>query len=309
MLEDFGGVNYFIIMEFGKIPSVENVNWTLPPDDPSSVAYLRGLNSQGPTQYFIGTPAWGPKEWIGKIYPEKTKPVDFLTYYARNFNTIELNTSHYRIPSAEQVEKWAQQVTPRFLFCPKLFQGISHSEQGMLDKKLLQEWFTFLKNLNAHRGPCFAQFPPHFDYSKKAQLFYFLQQWPDEYELALEFRHPSWFQDGKILPALTKYLQGRNIGLVITDVAGRRDVLHTSVSAPFTLLRLIGNNLHPSDRTRAKEWSERFNQWSQQGLQKVFFFVHEPDDINAPEMAQSVIQYLNEDCGADLEPLKWCVTT
>lgn len=296
-------------MEFGKLHSVDGVNWDLPSDDPLASVYLEKFKTSSSAKFYIGTPAWGHKEWIGKIYPEKTKASDFLSYYSRNFNTIELNTSHYRIPTAEQTQKWLAQVGTDFVFCPKLYQGISHSEQGMLDKKLLAEWFEFLKNLGTHRGPCFAQFPPHFDYSKKSLLFYFLQQWPDEFELALEFRHPSWFQNGCVLPALTKYLQSRGIGLVITDVAGRRDVLHVSISAPFTMLRFIGNDLHLSDRQRSQDWAVRLSSWSQQGLQKVFFLVHEPDDILAPEMAQIVIQQLNEEADAQLNPLQWCAAT
>jgi len=295
-------------MEFGKLSNIEGVDWSLPPVDTASIAFLKSLPQQNtPTKFFIGTPAWGHKEWVGKIYPPKTKAADFLHYYSRNFNTIEFNTTHYRIPVEEQVQKWIAQVPEGFLFCPKLYQGISHSNEGMLDKVLLREWFQFLEKLGAYRGPCFAQFPPHFDYSRKNILFHFLQQWPAEFDLALEFRHPSWFQDGQILPALTKYLQSRNIGLVITDVAGRRDLVHSSVSAGFVMLRFIGNNLHPTDAPRARVWSERIASWSQAGLREMFFFVHEPDDISAPEMANEVIRDLNEECGANLAPLNWIV--
>ena len=292
-------------MEFGKISNIENVPWALPEDVATSLQFLKTLNSTAATKYYIGTPAWGHKEWVGKIYPPKTKAADFLFHYSRNFNTIELNTTHYRIPTADQAMKWREQVPSEFRFCPKLNQDISHSETGMLNKLLLKEWFSFLEKMGGHLGPCFAQFPPHFDYSRKAVLFHFLQQWPEEFELALEFRHPSWFDNGKILPDLEKYLQGRRIGLVITDVAGRRDVLHTSLSSSFTMLRFIGNDLHASDFTRAQDWSQRLHQWSAHGLQRVFYFVHEPDDIKAPEMAQFVIRSLNEEAGADLEPLHW----
>lgn len=294
-------------MEFGKLENVDHVDWSLPPEDPLSLPYLQRLaNPDKITQFYIGTPAWGHKEWVGKIYPRGTKGADYLRYYAQNFNTIELNTSHYRIPTLEQTQKWIAQVGSDFLFCAKMLQDISHRETGMLNKDLKTRWFEFLQGLGKHRGPCFMQLPPHFDYSRKATLFHFLQNWPVEFELALEFRHPSWFVGGRVLPALTQYLQSRGIGLVITDVSGRRDVLHTSISAPFTMLRFIGNNLHPSDEPRARVWAERLNSWSQQGLQRVFYFVHQPEDTLAPEMTNSVIYYLNEEAGAGLDPLRWC---
>ncbi|MFS4459286.1 DUF72 domain-containing protein [Bdellovibrio sp. HCB2-146] len=296
-------------MEFGKLPSVDKVDWTLPPEDSQSLSYLQSLPKMERAQFYIGTPAWGHKEWVGKIYPPKTKAADYLAYYSQNFNTIELNTSHYRIPTSEQAEKWTSQVTDEFLFCPKLFQGISHSETGMLDKSLLKEWFRFLESLKDHRGPCFMQFPPHFDYSRKAVLFNFLQEWPAEFELSLEFRHPTWFQDRQILPALANYLRGKKIGSVILDVAGRRDLLHTSLTAPFTVLRFIGNDLHPSDEPRAENWSQRLSQWQEAGIKKVFFFAHEPDDIKAPELAEIVIKHLNKNCDAKMSPMKWVDTT
>lgn len=291
-------------MEFGRIADIENIRWELPVPDPLGLEYLRSLEPQA-ARFYVGTPAWGHRDWVGKIYPAGAKSTDYLRYYARSFNTIELNTSHYRIPTGEQTLKWCEQVPDDFLFCPKLPQSISHRPGGLLDASLLREWLTFLENLETHAGPSFLQLPPSFDYSHKATLFHFLQKWPREFDLAVEFRHPSWFQEGRILPALTQYLQNRWIGLVITDVAGRRDVLHASVSAPFLLLRFIGNDLHPSDYLRLHQWAERLAQWREAGLQKVFFFVHEPDDLKAPEMAQSVILELNESCGADLSPLQW----
>ncbi len=274
-----------LVMEFGKISQVDQVNWSLPPDDPLSVNFLRGLDQDENFRIYMGTPAWGHKEWIGRIYPPRTKATDFLNHYSQVFDCIELNTTHYQIPSADKVTVWRSKVPENFRFCPKLYQGISHTPGGLTDHALLREWYQFLDKMQLNLGPCFVQLPPYFDYSMKSQLFQFLQQWPEHFELTLELRHPSWFQDGKILPALTEYLQKRGVGLVITDVAGRRDVLHTSISSDFVMLRFIGNNLHPSDFTRAEAWVERFAQWREEGLKRIFLMVHEPDDVSAPEMA------------------------
>lgn len=294
-------------MEFGKLNNIENVNWSLPADEPASMAFLKSLPSDRESRFYIGTPAWGHREWVGKIYTAHAKAADYLSYYAQSFNTIELNTTHYRIPTAEQCRKWQDQVSARedFLFCPKVFQGLSHAPGGLHNKTLISEWLGFLKSLQPRLGPCFLQLPPHFDYSKKAALFYFLEQWPSEFPLSLEFRHPTWLQGPRILPALEKYLRHKNIGLVITDVAGRRDLLHTSITADFVLLRFIGNDLHPTDFTRAESWSERFATWTSRGLSRVFFFAHEPDDIHAPELAQAVVLALNENCAASLPLLQW----
>lgn len=294
-------------MEFGKLENIQSVDWSLPATDPASVKYLNGLMPfEGKTEFRIGTPAWGRPEWVKTIYPPKTPANQFLHFYAKNFGCIELNTVHYRIPTAEQLKKWIEKVTPGFIFCPKIFNGISHSLEGLQDLALIRSWCETLPHYGEHLGPCFLQLPPTFDYSKKAALFQFLRAWPDEFELAIEFRHPSWLTPSRqVLPALGDYLRQRGIGLVLLDVAGRRDLLHTSISAPFTMLRFIGNDLDPSDFARSKTWAEKFLQWQEQGLERAYFFVHEPDDIKAPEMADQVVQDLNEICGAGLSGMTW----
>lgn len=301
-------------MEFGFIENIENVDWSIPADPGVTTAFLRRLSLQDArstvpgrsgsgTQLRIhfGAPAWGHKEWIGKIYPPGAKASAFLFHYSRAYGCIELNTSHYRIPNKDQTEKWLAQVPADFLFCPKVAQSISHSLQGMKDATLLKEWFQFLENMSSHLGTCFIQFPPHFDYSCRQDLFQFLKSWPQEFRLSLEFRHPSWFQDDQILPALTEYLQSRAMGLVITDVAGRRDVVHSSISAPWVFLRFIANNLHPSDRLRGDKWAERLKSWADQGLREIYFIVHEPDDVSAPEMTRILRDQFNLRLGTALQ--------
>ncbi len=191
------------------------------------------------------------------------------------------------------------------MFCPKIYKGISHSKMGLTDKALLREWLLFLNNLSDKAGPSFLQLPPYFDYSMKGILFRFLQNWSDEFPLSLEFRHPSWFASGHILPALVEYLQSRGIGLVITDVAGRRDVLHSSISSKFVLIRFIGNELHPTDSLRIQNWSQKLETWKEMGLEKIFFFIHQPDDILLPEAAKFIkSQDFFSNNGAHLKNLK-----
>jgi uncharacterized protein YecE (DUF72 family) len=270
-------------MEFGKLDDIRGVDWSIPPNDPSN---LERFKSEAPLKIHVGSPAWGQKSWIGKIYPPKTQADEFLHYYSRNFNCIELNTAHYRIPSEEITYGWLKQVPPEFKFCPKVHKDISHSSFGMFDKALLGDYLRFMENLRDHVGPAFIQFHENFKYQDKIALFKFLEQWPNEFELTIELRHADWFPEHKILPALGEYLHKRGMGLVITDVAGRRDVLHTSLTSSWTMLRLIGNDLDVSDEMRLQNWSERLAQWQQQGLKDIYLFLHQPDDIMTIEFAR-----------------------
>jgi uncharacterized protein YecE (DUF72 family) len=283
-------------MEFGKLPNVDHVNWQIPEPDPTTVKYFaerRSLQcSPKEMTFYFGAPAWAHPEWVGKIYPAGTPRTAFLRHYSRYFSCIELNTTHYRIPTADQARRWVAEVPKNFRFCPKIFKEISHRPRGMIDKAVLAEWWKFLESLGENAGPGFLQLPPHFDYSSKALLFAFLKQWPADFPLAIELRHSSWFTGGKVGRALTEYLMSKGIGLVITDVAGRRDVLHTSISSEFSLVRFIGNDLHRSDLVRAKAWSHVFRQWKDMGLKQLFLFIHEPDDLAVPEMTAFFLEQL-----------------
>ena len=271
-------------MEFGKLDDIRGVDWSIPLDDPTNPERFKTQNA--PLKIHVGSPAWGQKSWMGKIYPAKTPADQFLYHYSRNFNCIELNTAHYRIPSEEVTYGWLKQVPSEFKFCPKVHKDISHSSFGMFDPKTLKDYLHFLENLRDHIGPAFIQFHENFSYQEKLALFKFLEQWPKEFALTIELRHPSWFPDHKILPALGDYLHKRGMGLVITDVAGRRDVLHTSLTSSWTMLRLIGNDLDQSDSERLKSWSERMITWQKMGLKEIYLFLHQPDDIMTIEFAQ-----------------------
>lgn len=277
-------------MEFGKTSDIQNINWTLPEDDVKNPSHITPKSSSDSKLYF-GAPAWGSKHWIGKIYPKRTPSQESLHYYSRNFTCIELNTAHYRIPDEKTTHEWLSKVPEHFRFCPKLHKDISHARNGLVDKITLDHWLNFLERMKPNLGPCFIQLSEYFAYQDKMLLFRFLENWPSEFKLTLELRHPTWFQDGVILPALTDYLNRKNIGLVITDVAGRRDVLHSSISANWTLIRLIGNNLDPSDEQRLSQWAQKIKGWQSMGLSETFLFLHQPEDLMTIEfmnMAESI---------------------
>lgn len=278
-------------MKFGKLSDISGVDFTLPPDAPPAGPLLGSLpQREGPPLLFIGCTGWSMKEWIGKVYPKGTKAKDFLRVYSRQFNTIELNTTHYRIPSAEMIEKWYQESSPDFRFCPKIPQSISHSQSLGLGTELIPSFCEAILGLKEKLGCCFLQLPPHFDIRRLSQLEKFLKSFPREISLAIELRHESWFNNPQNREAIFSMLQGYGTATVITDVAGRRDVLHMRPTSGTALVRFVGNNLHPTDYSRIDQWMERLASWFENGLREAFFFPHEPDNLLAPELAAYVLE-------------------
>ena len=106
-----------------------------------------------------------------------------------------------------------------------------------------------------------------------------------EFDLFVELRHASWFEDKQITDELHSMAISYNKGLLITDVAGRRDVLHMRVSNDSLMVRFVGNGLHPTDYTRVDEWIDRIKKYVSLGLKNIYFFTHEPDNILAPQLA------------------------
>lgn len=278
-------------MEFGKLPTIESVDFRMPADAAGTAQALasRPDPESSPT-FYIGCTGWSMKEWVGKVYPEKTKASDYLRHYSRQFNTIELNTTHYRIPDWVTIQKWKTEAADDFRFCPKLPQTISHSNNLGISGGELPAFCDSIQQLEKKLGCCFMQLPPYFGVDRLPVIERFIERFPKHIPLALELRHESWFGESRPAEALFSLMQECGFSTVITDVAGRRDVLHMRLTSATAMVRFVGNDLHPTDFQRVDAWVARIGTWFEQGLQQVFFFTHEPDNLMAPELALYVFE-------------------
>lgn len=274
-------------MKFGKIDTIENVDFRLPPDASGTIQALEKNHSTAANRHlYIGCTGWGMKEWVGKYYPPGAKTADYLKFYGQQFNTIELNTTHYRIPDQKTVEKWQQETPDDFRFCPKLPQIISHSNDLGFGAETTLLFAESVHHLFEKLGCCFIQLPPYMGPEKLPVIERFFKHFPNHIPLALELRHEAWFTDGAAFEALCSLMEAYQIAPVLTDVAGRRDVLHMRLTTDTVLIRFVGNGLHPSDYSRINSWAERLSVWFDLGLKSLYFFCHEPDNLLSPELAQ-----------------------
>ena len=280
-------------MKFGKLPSVEGVDFSLPPLHQPSVDKLGGKPHPG-FAAFVGLSRWASKDWVGNLFPAGTKPAAYLQQYARTFNTIELNSTHYRTPSPDQVRAWEEQVPAGFRFCPKIPQQISHFRKLVGIEQELAQFVHSISHFGEKLGCSFVQLHESFSPRLFAQLRDFLLRWPMELPLAVEFRHADWFLYQALIPEALDLLQGLGKGIVITDVAGRRDVLHTCLGGQLSMIRLVGNELIPSDFERSDAWLASISEWKAHGLRDLYVFPHEPEDRMASELGQYWLSALRE---------------
>ena len=272
-------------MDFGKLPSVDRVDFTLPPDPPQNTTVLTGPKPAAPPTLYLGATGYNMKPWVGRWYPAGTRDKDFLIHYGRQFNTIEHNTTHYRIPDMATVARWREEVPADFRYCPKIPQTISHARDLGLSGREISLFCEAIGELEDRLGCCFMQLPPHFSTQNLPVLARFLDRFPAQIPLAVEVRHPSFFQASVAAEDFFQLLHAHRVSTVITDVAGRRDVCHLRLSTPSVLIRFVGNTLHPSDYTRVEDWAARLSDWCARGLQSAYFFCHEPDNLLAPDLA------------------------
>lgn len=129
------------------------------------------------------------------------------------------------------------------------------------------------------------QLPSYFDVQNLDALANFLYKFPAHVRLAIEFRHSDWFDNQTLIDQARALLSGLKFASVITDVAGRQDVVHSSLSCPTVMIRFVGNGLHPSDYLRIDHWIRRIGFWISQGLENLYFFIHQPENILCPQLA------------------------
>ncbi len=132
----------------------------------------------------------------------------------------------------------------------------------------------------------------------------YLKSLPPDFPVSVEFRHPDWFREEKIWTNTCQMLAEMKVGTVITDVAGRRDVLHNTLTTPNLTLRFVGNELHPTDYSRIDEWCDRIITWLEMGLRNAYIFVHCGENKFAPELTKYWIERLNALADLDIQAPK-----
>jgi len=277
-------------MKFGKLSDISEVDFTLQPLDILNEAQL----SNSKINFYLGTTGWSNKEWNGSYYPKGTNSKSYLSNYAKLFNTIELNTTHYHIPSEEKINSWHSKVEDSFNFCPKVPQVISHRSNLASETSQTNTFFKAIQSFKENLGPCFMQLPEYFSPQNADQLLYFLKRKPFDIKFAIELRHKDWFtENARHLRSLGKELSGFNTTLIITDVAGRRDVCHGILPNQTLMIRLVGNAGHLTDKQRMDSWIDLIAAKKSE-LKDVYLFFHQPKMELVPDMVNYFILKMSE---------------
>lgn len=286
----------FVSMEFGKVADPSLVDFTLPDDHPATRNILSAVLNPTPVQAYVGCAKWNKKDLKG-FYPKGTK--EELPYYSRQFNSIELNATFYGMPTAEQVLSWKEKTPDTFRFFPKITNTVTHFKRLLNVQESLELYCDAVSHFEEKLGMVFMQLHDNFGPKDFDRLQGVLEQFPKGIPLALEVRNALWFSDKVVFERYCSLLERLGITNIIVDTAGRRDMLHMRLTTPYAFIRYVGAN-HPSDIGRLDDWAQRLKIWQQQGLQHLYFFVHQNVEVESPLLATHFIKRINEELGLDL---------
>lgn len=183
----------------------------------------------------IGTSGFSYKDWLGNFYPQFCPQQDFLRLYAHRFDTVEIDSTFYRIPTEQMVRRWNEQTSAGFLFTAKFPKVVTH--EGDLESRLdnAMRFIEVMSVLGDKLGPLLLQFPYSFKPDQVDLLARLLDGLPRDSKIAVEFRNKGWLKQNE--PFQTMREQNRALCLIDHPWMPRVQ----SAVADFVYMRFIGD--------------------------------------------------------------------
>jgi uncharacterized protein YecE (DUF72 family) len=239
----------------------------------------------------IGCSGWIYRSWAGDFYPPRCPQRRWLEHYATVFDTVELNSTFYRLPKRDAVAAWVERTPKDFLFTVKSSQYLTHMKRLTdMERGVHRLWERLEPLLNSHKmGPVLWQLPESFRRDDE-RLAFALERLPPGERHAFEFRHESWFA-----PDVLAMLREHGVALVIGDRPERPFQLH-ELTTDFTIVRFHygarGRRGNYSE-SELREWAARVEDFSREAI--VFAYFNNDWEVFAPRNALRLQQFLQAD--------------
>jgi uncharacterized protein YecE (DUF72 family) len=237
-------------------------------------------------EYYIGTSGWHYEHWRGLFYPEKLPKVEWLKFYARYFNTVEINNSFYHLPSEKAFNQWRESVQAHFSYSVKVNRFITHIKRLRNSEILLENFFSRAQLLGNKLGVLLYQLPPQMERNDKT-LESFLILLPPEFRHVFEFRHESWIDE-----SVFALLKSHDAGFCIFDMP--RFTCPLVATSDFAYVRLHGSK----GLYQSRYSEEELSRWAcgiaeiGKGLKEVYIYFNNDAEAYAITNAQRLKQIL-----------------
>lgn len=216
-------------------------------------------------EILIGTSGWSYDHWDGVFYPKGLSSQKRFDYYTREFNTVEINYSFYRLPAEKSFLKWRESSPDDFAFALKATRSITHHGKG--SSYLAHLLVKRAKLLEDKLGPILFQFPPAFKRGEENALR-LLKLIPTGVRVAVEFRDPQWHVEETF-----QLLRERGIGYCVVSAPGFEPVFRATCD--FAYLRLHGaRSWYKSSysETELKRFADQISGFSGEGSDVFVYF-------------------------------------
>lgn len=230
--------------------------------------------------HYVGTSGFAYPKWKGSFYPAKFPNKDMLGYYASHFSAVEINNTFYTPPTAAQLEGWAAQVPAHFRFVLKAPQEITHIKRLKGVDGPVASFLETAAVLKKRLGPILFQLPPNFKKDLE-RLGGLLELLPKGCRAAVEFRHPSWFDD-----EVYGLLRKRKAALCVAEAEDLETPFVSTADWGYLRLRKA-----EYDDKALKAWAK---QLAEQGWKESFTFFKHEDTGTGPRFAARLLELLGQ---------------
>lgn len=216
---------------------------------------------------FIGTSGWYYEHWKNFFYPKELSSKDYFKFYSNKFDSVEINSTFYRLPSKKTLLKWKKESPKDFIFSIKASRYITHIKKLKDQKKSLSTFFNLIKILKPKLGPILFQLPNKWKINLN-RLESFFKLLDKKYRYAIEFRDKSWITK-ETFYLLKKY----KIAFCIYDLERFQTPLE--VTSDFVYIRLHGPKFAYSGSYSNKElqkWAKIIKKFKKQKLDIYCYF-------------------------------------
>jgi uncharacterized protein YecE (DUF72 family) len=239
----------------------------------------------------VGTSGWSYDHWAGVLYPEGLPSSRRRDLYASRFSTVELNASFYRWPRDASFARWRSLLPDGFRMSVKAPRGLTHAKRLFEPEGWVAKMTAAWHELGDKRGVLLLQLPPTLE-RDDARLDFFLACLPAWIRVAVELRHPSWYQEDvfRLLErrnAVYCVMSGANLPCVLRATS---DIVYVRLHGP-DLDHLYGGSYSDSD---LRWWSERAREWNA-AANDVYLYFNNDGDGNAVRNADRLRQILEAD--------------
>lgn len=220
----------------------------------------------------IGTSGWEYNHWRGVFYPRELPKSRWLEFYAERFDTVELNSSFYRLPAAETFAAWRRRVSAGFVMAVKASRYLTHLKRLREPTEPLERFWGRARRLGERLGPVLYQLPPRWNRNLE-RLDEFLAAVPRRRPQAVEFRDASWYH-----PDTMALLERHGVALCLHDMrasASPREPVGALVYVRFH--GSVGRYQGSYAPQTLRAWADRIDAWLAEGRPVWAYFNNDPE--------------------------------